>query len=167
MSNDELSKWFWNKFNSCYVVVHESLPESIYMIYDKNFIRQQKLSRVTSSQYPLNYNKSGICLFHLDFKNRWFDCDSDEIWAFFEKNYSPHYYEIQSFITRLLTEQAKLSTLTIDKFSGTLLPHVVRLGTLTVQSDRYALSEEDNDKLHIIYDKNFIRQMKLSRVLGI
>ena len=37
MTNEELKKWFWNKFNSCYYVKHKDFPKKLYMVYDKNF----------------------------------------------------------------------------------------------------------------------------------
>jgi len=33
MTKEELSKWFWNKFNSCYPVIHENFTKSIFMYY--------------------------------------------------------------------------------------------------------------------------------------
>jgi hypothetical protein len=44
MVKEELSKWFWDKFNSCYPVVHEDYPKIIFMFYDENFLRQKKLA---------------------------------------------------------------------------------------------------------------------------
>ncbi len=54
MNKEELSKWFWNKFNSCYPVKHEDFTESIFMFYDEQFLRQRKLYRVLDEEliYP-------------------------------------------------------------------------------------------------------------------
>ena len=110
MNKEELSKWFWDKFNSCYPVVHEDYPYNIFMIYDKNFLRQMKLARVLGT--PLEYPKKieGTCLFYQDFKNQWLSCDY-EIWSFFYDNYVRDYSEVQSFIKNLFVDD-KLSTLT-------------------------------------------------------
>jgi hypothetical protein len=44
MSKEELIKWFWNKFKSCYPVYHEKYPDSIFIFYDEQFLRQKKLA---------------------------------------------------------------------------------------------------------------------------
>ena len=139
MNKEELSKWFWCKFNSCYPVLNN---EDIYMIYDKNFLRQMKLSRVLGT--PLSYPEKveGICLFQLDLKNQWFLCDYDEIWSFFWANYNIHvkkYFmnsqdntDIKLFIKSLLCEYDKLSTLT--PLSNIVLSYVreqLNLSTIT------------------------------------
>ncbi len=110
MNKEELKKWFWNKFNSCYKVKHSDYPESIYYFYDEQFIRQKKLSRIVGGQeleYPSEVK--GICLFEQDSKNGCLYCKYNEIWSFFETNFSPNYSEIQSFIKNLLEEHDKLS----------------------------------------------------------
>jgi len=43
----KLTKWFWNKFNSCYPVKQQDYPDSIFFVYDKHFIKQKKLCRIT------------------------------------------------------------------------------------------------------------------------
>jgi hypothetical protein len=122
MTEKELSKWFWDKFNSCYPVLNNG---TIYMIYDKNFLRQMKLSRVlgTTLEYPSKVE--GICLFQQDFKNQWFRCDYDEIWSFLEKNYNSKYVHIQKFICDLLYEHDKLK-LSNSRLSS-LTPEIVNL----------------------------------------
>ena len=112
MSKEELSRWFWNKFNSCYSVVHDDNPNNIFMIYDKNFLRQMKLSRVLGTKLEYPEKVEGICLFRQDLKNQDFRCDYYEIWSFLEKNYSRDYSEVQSFIKNLLNEHDKLSVKT-------------------------------------------------------
>jgi hypothetical protein len=129
MNKEELSKWFWCKFNSCYPVLNN---EDIYMIYDKNFLRQMKLSRVLDT--PLNYPEKveGICLFQMDFKKQWFRCDYYEIWSFFCDNYSRDNTDIKLFIKSLLCEYDKLSTLT--PLSNIVLSYVreqLNLSTIT------------------------------------
>ncbi|MCK9416082.1 hypothetical protein M0Q97_05415 [Candidatus Dojkabacteria bacterium] len=112
MSKEEISKWFWNKFNSCYPVVHEDYPESIFMIYDEQFLRQKKLARVLDKELSYPTEVKGICLFHQDYKNGWFECSYDEIWSFFKRNYSSNYTDIQTLIKNLLVEHDKLQALT-------------------------------------------------------
>jgi len=112
MNREEISKWFWNKFNSCYPVVHENYPESIFMIYDEQFLRQRKLSRVLDEELIYPTEVKGKYLFHQDYKNGWFECSYDEIWSFFKRNYSSNYTDIQTLIKNLLVEHDKLQALT-------------------------------------------------------
>jgi hypothetical protein len=112
MKKNELSKWFWSKFNSCYPVKHDDYPDSIFMFYDENFLRQKKLARVLNEQIVYPNQVTGKCLFHLSYKNNNLWCNYDEIWSFFERNYSPNYTDIQSLIKNLLREHDKLQALT-------------------------------------------------------
>ena len=110
MNKEELKKWFWNKFNGCYKVNHCDYPKRTYYFYDEQFLRQKKLSRIIGGQeleYPTELK--GICLFEQDPKNEYLYCDYDEIWSFFQINFSTNYNEIQSFIKELLEEHDKLS----------------------------------------------------------
>jgi hypothetical protein len=86
MTKEELSKWFWNKYNSCYQVVHKDYPESIFIFYDEQFLRQKKLARVLNEEIKYPSEIKGICLFEQDYKNKWFNCNYKEIWSFFECN---------------------------------------------------------------------------------
>ena len=85
MTKEELSKWFWDKFNSCYPVKHEDYPESIFMFYDEQFFRQKKLARVLNEDLVYPSKVTGKCLFRLDYKNNFLWCNYDEIWSFFYK----------------------------------------------------------------------------------
>ena len=112
MNKEELSKWFWNKFNSCYPVVHKDYPKNIFMIYDEQFLRQKKLARVLNEDVIYPNKVTGKCLFCQDYKNNYFRCHYDEIWSFFKENYSRNYTDIQSLIKSLLEEHDKLQVLT-------------------------------------------------------
>ena len=35
-------EWFWDKFNSCYLVKHDDYPQCIFMFYDPQYIRKLK-----------------------------------------------------------------------------------------------------------------------------
>ena len=109
MTKEELKNWFWNKFNGCYKVNHSDYPESILYFYDEQFIRQKKLSRIVGESIEYPTNVVGKCLFKQDLKYERFWCKYDEIWSFFEENFSTNYIEIQSFIKELLEEHDKLS----------------------------------------------------------
>jgi len=112
MNREEISKWFWNKFNSCYPVVHSDHSKSIFMFYDEQFLRQKKLSRVLDEELIYPTEIKGKCLFELDYKNGDFWYDSDDIWTFLYNNYSHSYIDIQVLIQNLLEEHDKLSALT-------------------------------------------------------
>jgi len=68
MTKEELSKWFLNKFNSCYPVKHKDHPEIIFMFYDEQFLRQKKLSRVLDEEliYPSTVKVKGKCLYSIE-----------------------------------------------------------------------------------------------------
>ena len=60
MNKDELISWFNHRLNNCYFVKHKDYPDYIFWFYDKNFIRQKKLCRITGEkfEYPeTNVNK--------------------------------------------------------------------------------------------------------------
>ena len=109
MNKQELKKWFWNKFNGCYKVKHSDYTDNIYYFYDEQFIRQKKLSRIVGDELFYPTKVKGICLFRQDIKNERLWCDYDEIWSYFETNFSTNYSKIQSFIKELLEEHDKLS----------------------------------------------------------
>jgi hypothetical protein len=112
MNKEEISKWFWNKFNSCYPVVHSNHSKSIFMFYDEQFIRQKKLARVLGEELIYPKEIKGTYLFRLDYNYKIFWCNKLEIWSFFEKNYSSNYTDIQIFIRNLLEEHDKMQLLT-------------------------------------------------------
>lgn len=114
MNKKELSKWFWDKYNSCYPVIHEDFPDTILMFYDEQFLRQKKLYRVLDKELIYPKEVKGKILFRQDYKNGWFCCDNIEIWLFLYNNYSNNYTDIQLFIKSLLEEHDKLS----DKLSA-------------------------------------------------
>ena len=108
MTKEELTKWFWNKFYSCYPAIHEYYPDSIFYLYDEQFIRQKKLCRITGERLEYPLKPSGTVLFERDSKNKYFCCKYNEIWSFFETNFTANYGEIQSFIKTMLEEHDKI-----------------------------------------------------------
>ena len=102
MTENELKIWFWNKYNSCYPIRYY---DDIFMIYDKNFLRQRKLSRVlgTTLEYPTKVE--GICLFKLDLKQHYFDCGWHEIWSVLKDNHDASYLFIKKLLNN--TKQFK------------------------------------------------------------
>ena len=112
MSEEELKNWFWDKYNSCYPAKHDDYPDSIYMIYDINFIRTKKLANILNKEVEYPTEVKGVCLFRQDFKNEFLWCDYSEIWSFFKNNYSSNSQEIRELIKGWLEEHNKLKVLT-------------------------------------------------------
>ena len=129
MTKKELSKWFWNKYNSCYPVIHEDYSDNIFMIYDENFLRKKKLARVLNEDLVYPKEVKGKILFRQDYKNDRFWCDDIEIWSFFKRNYSSNYTDIQTLIKNLLVEHDKLQALTP-------IPYMVNKAELLVEHDK-------------------------------
>jgi len=147
MTKEEISKWFWNKFNSCYQVIHKDYPENIYMFYDEQFIRQRKLSRVLDEELVYPKEIVGECLFKLDYKNSYFWYNCDDIWTFLYNNYSHNYEDVQSLIKNLLIEHDKLQ-LTVSHYRsmvhGALIEHELSALTPTKSEiTSYLLIEHD------------------------
>jgi hypothetical protein len=144
---EELSKWFRNKFNSCYPVVHEKYPENIFMFYDEQFLRQKKLARVLNENIIYPKEVKGKCLFRQDYKNHNFWCDYDEIWSFFERNYSTNYTHIQTFIRSLLEEYDKLIVLTPEELNYDVLKGLEEHDKLIVLTPKILQIELSTDSL--------------------
>ena len=98
MNKDDLIKWFWDKFNSCYLVKHDDYPDSIFMYYDPQYVRKMKLVNIYGEKIKPKTDITGICLFEQDWKNMHFRCNYEEIWDYIGINYSIKYYSIESFI---------------------------------------------------------------------
>ena len=113
-SKEELYKWFWKKFDSCYLVEHEDHKGDYHMYYDEQFLRQKKLVRILDGDEEIVYPSKpcGKVLFYQDWKNKYLWCDSTEIWTHFQVNYSPNYNDVRELITWMLEEHDKLSVLT-------------------------------------------------------
>ena len=81
MTEKQLIKWFIDLYNSCYPFVHSDFPESIFMIYDKRFIRKIKLCQISNIAFKIP--DVNICqgqfLFEIDCKNKifYYDYDND------------------------------------------------------------------------------------------
>ncbi len=110
MNKDELIEWFWEKFNSCYLVKHDYYPERIFMFYDSQIIRQLKLAKISGEKINKT-DITGICLFEQDWKNKKFYFDFNEIWVHLYYNYSTNSIEIKHFISDRLKGHSKLSEL--------------------------------------------------------
>ena len=111
MIKDNLINWFWDKYNSCYLVKHDDYPDSIFMYYDPQYVRKMKLANLSGEKISKT-EISGICLFEQDWKNKCFYCKYDEIWCYLYKKYSDKYVDVKQFIVDRLEEHTKMSVLT-------------------------------------------------------
>ena len=139
MSEEELKKWFWDKFNSCYYVKHSDYPESLFMFYDKNFARQKKLARVLNQEVIYPTKVEGICLFEQDYKNGWFNSDYKEIWSFFIANLNHKNIEIRDLIKGWLGESSKLTVLTPFQLGSSIVKALGESSKLTVLTPKFLL----------------------------
>ena len=155
MTEEQLKEWFWDKFNSCYSVKHDNYPDTIFMIYDINFIRAKKLANILDKDVKYPIEVKGDCLFQQNFKIGYLWCDYQEIWSFFKKNYSSNSKEISNLIKGWLEEHDKLKVLTPKLMSRTrliLLEEHDKLKVLTpvVGFGSHFLELEEHDKLNVL-----------------
>ena len=162
INKDELIKWFWEKFNSCYLVKHDDYPESVFMYYDPQYIRKLKLANISGNKTNKTDKTdiTGICLFELDWKNEIFCYNYYEIWHYLYLNYSIKYDEIQQFISDRLKEHPKMSVLTPSQFS-ILAQHALKehpkMSVLTPLGRKYRLcrlfSLKEHPKMSVLTPK--------------
>ena len=141
-TKEELYKWFWNKFNSCYLVEHTYNKGNYYMYYDEQFLRQKKMARILDEEIEYPTKPNGTFLFQQDWKNKWLRCDYTEIWSYLEDNYSSNYKENKDLIVWMLEEHDKLSVLTPKK-----------------KLVRSSLKLEEHDKLSVLTPIKGIMQL--------
>ncbi len=154
MTKDELTKWFVNKFNSCYPVIHDDYPEHIFWFYDEKYIRKLKLCKLNNNK--LSYDKiKGYCIFNQDKQYNYLWCDYGEIWSFVEKNYTDNYNGVQSIIKKILVDNYKLIGYNIA-YDNILLSY----GTLEVNKlNLYTPHEEWHEMSAILTDTDKLKIM--------
>jgi len=133
MNIDELKIWFWNLYNSCYVVKHDDYPKVDFLYYDVNFARTIKMSQILKKDIVYVNKPVGKCLFCCDWKFKKLWIDYAEIWTVFEKELSYNYHEIEILISTFLMEYDKLKVLTpkyINLTQHSLLTQHVKLKIL-------------------------------------
>jgi hypothetical protein len=109
MNEQELKVWFWDKFNSCYPIKHDEYPDSIFWIYDEQYIRKIKLCKINNQDIILPNKVSGVCLFEQNIENEFLYCNTIDIWYVFLPNYSANYFDIKKLITGWLKDTTKLN----------------------------------------------------------
>ena len=111
MKEQELIGWFNNYFDNCYNVKNDAYPESIFMYYDINYVRQLKIAKLEGKEIPIKIDITGVCIFEQNWNNFTFNCDYGIIWYFLQKNYIDVYYHIRSFIENILIDNSELNGL--------------------------------------------------------
>jgi hypothetical protein len=109
MTEEQLKNWFLNKFYSCYPVKHDDYPDSIYLFYDKLYLRKCYLLNILDREPEPPKIGDGVCLFNLNLKNNYLYCDYDNIWTFLEEKYSNNYSDVQALIKNWMVEYDKIS----------------------------------------------------------
>lgn len=105
MTYKELNVWFWNKFESCYSVIDKNKPDTIYLFYDKSYIRKNKIRSINKQQIKKPNKVDGICLFELNIKVKNIYCNT-EIFEYFEKNTDSQ--NVVLYITKIIEYSGKL-----------------------------------------------------------
>jgi len=105
MTKNESIKWFLDILKSCYVANDTTQPELLYLLYDKSYVRRNKLSRLNSIYYNINdseailpdIGKSELLLIiHCSLYG--INCSYDKIYSYLESNYSSNVNELDKFI---------------------------------------------------------------------
>jgi hypothetical protein len=104
MNEDELKLWFWNIFNSCYPVKHDDYIDSLFLYYDKLYLRKCALLKLLGKEIIEPNIINGKCLFILNLKTGFMWCDSYDIWDFLRQNYTTTHGVIQPLIINCLYE---------------------------------------------------------------
>ena len=118
MTEEQLKIWLLDKYNSCYPVKHDNVPNSIYMYYYPNFIRAKKLANILNKEIEYPTEVKGVCLFHIDYDDMVFWCDYTNIWSIINDNYSIDYIVVRYFIKDCLKSKIKLNELQIKYVFG-------------------------------------------------
>lgn len=135
MTDDELKKYFWNKFNSCYPVKHLDYPDSIFLYYDEQYIRKIKLEKINNKQQTTKSTITGYCLFEIDSNQNYINCDYDKFWCFFEDKYSMEYMKIKSFLEEIIKKndnECNLKTLISWRPKGMFNNHDLKILNMNI-----------------------------------
>ncbi len=145
MSKEELTKWFLDKFNSCYPVIHNEHENSVFFLYDEQYIRKVKLSIIENSEIPNPKNFKGDILFELNNRTKTLYCDYSKIWTFIAKNHVNNYHEIQDFLFEIINKLDKLNEYTtIKHYSVNFYTFIPNYGYLSLNNTQNDKKKNDN-----------------------
>ena len=137
MTEEQLKIWFWDKFNSCYSVKHDNVPNSIYMYYDINFIRAKKLATILNKdvEYPTEIN--GVCLFIIDYKKM--IINYTEFTSLIENTFTINHFEIKRIIYDLIKQYCEDNNIIPElRTIGSMLPSTGFLNFNILHEERRA-----------------------------
>jgi hypothetical protein len=108
MTEDELKIWFWDLYNSCYPAKHKDYPDSIFMVYDINFIRAKKLGNILGKEVEYPTEIKGECLFEIEYNNKYFWYSYSKIYCEILKKHGSNFYDTRKLVNKWVREH-KLS----------------------------------------------------------
>ena len=71
MTEEQLKIWFWDKFNSCFLVKHDNIPHWINVIYNYNYGRYKKLGNILNKEILKPSEYDGEYSFVINTKNNY------------------------------------------------------------------------------------------------
>ena len=105
-TEEELKAWFFDLYNSCYVI-RENINID-YLYYDIDFIRKYKFNDILDNDIEYPKKPKGDCLFGLDWNINYMYIDYMKIWLVLSKEYSKNDKTIAELIKSWLNEDDKL-----------------------------------------------------------
>lgn len=112
MNKEEITEWFWNKFDSCYPVKCDDYPNRIFWLHDEKVIRKIKLLKLNNEKIDFEVKFKYNCLFEQNIEFNYFYNDYIEIWSFLEDNYINNYRSVQSIIKDIISDDYNLKPYT-------------------------------------------------------
>ena len=156
MSKDELMKWFYEMLFSCYPVKHIEYPDSILWIYDENFIRKFKISKVSNKIIKIPKTIKGCILFETKITDNYLYCDYNKIWLFIADNYNRNidvpyndYIVIEYIVKGFLNEYSDIIENNINSSYFLLLNDKNRFLSYTPKATLLFHSKMNNSKKYI------------------
>jgi hypothetical protein len=152
MNNIEEAKiWFLNIMKGCYLKKLDKYPGWIFWVYDKNLIRQRKLSKITE-EYKINLDMSnGEIIFEQDEKNGDFYIKYDNYWEYLELNFNLVYMKVRELTSNVVNEvlnSKQYTTVNNDLTGGITVNEVLNSKQYTTDDRRYPLNIQVNEVLN-------------------
>ena len=116
---EEAKKFFREKLNGCYYVMHRDYPGIIFWYYSKRYVRMKKICKVLGGKQKTdNLDFGGEMIFEQDIKNKNFYIKYETIWLFFVEHFGMKYQEIQDLTKSVLEEHLKNNEYTTMSLSS-------------------------------------------------
>ena len=117
MTNQELTCWLRNEYNSCYQITNDNGDIEFY--FNEQYLRILKLSRIKGesvNKLESKYHSQDKCLFELDLKNEDFWYSYINIYVFLKKNIEDKDINISEFVGGVLLTDTKYQSFTPRKY---------------------------------------------------